>query len=888
MKKKEPAENQDSPAGGINGEAHDILDLISSSLHTGIAYLDREFRFVWVNQGYALAAGLEVDAFRGRNYFDLFPDPSIRALFSQVVQTGGTYAAFSKPAEALGFPETGTSWDWYLQPLRDGSEGVKGLVITIENASQRVQAEKSLNETQAMFEHLFESAPDANILVDEHGSILAVNRQAEEMFGYTRDELAAKPIEILLPGQLRDLHASHRKKFNRDPRTRPMGEDLDLYGRRKDGSQVPVDITLSPLMTDQGLRILSSVRDITRRKQADEALRRSEESLQAVMHALPVILFAIDRNGIFTLLQGQGLAGLGTDVSGLLGRSAFEVLRAYPDVLGYIRRALAGEDVRVDLQTRSGEYFEVSYTPQRDASGETIGLIGLASNITARKKAEIELRQWEERFRSSLENLLEAFTILTPVRDSRNRIVDFRIEYANEIARRANQELGGSIVGMRLTELLPGIRQIRLVEQFRKVVKTGQPLILTGVDYEDNWVGKVRFRRFLNIRATRLGEGVATSWRDVTEDYRMQAAMRQQEAMLRTVVDTLPVGVVVVDRSGQVTLGNKAGFQIWRDQLPPALQSEMPKAWWPRSGRRITAREWPITRAVTHGETILEEEMDIITPDGLRKTILNSTVPLHDEDGQVSGAVMVSQEITERKQMEAELSEVQRRLMDGIEMERRRLAQELHDGPMQDLYGIAFQIQTIEEEVSGERKAAAEQARASVQEVVQVLRDVCGELRPPTLVHFGLKRAILSHIEKFHNAHPEVKISLQLVDDRTELPEMVRLALFRIYQHTISNIVRHAQANRIEIDFDLIDRNAILEIHDNGVGFEVPRHWLKLAREGHLGLIGSAERAESVGGKLEIESAPGEGTTIRAVVPLPHDNTITAEPVKEMAGEEQG
>jgi PAS domain S-box-containing protein len=364
----------------------------------------------------------------------------------------------------------------------------------------------------------------------------------------------------------------------------------------------------------------------------------------------------------------------------------------------------------------------------------------------------------------------------------------------------------------------------------------------------------------------------------------MEAALRQQEALLRTVVDTLPVGVWVVDRDGRVALGNQVGLHIRGGAQLDREQTGGLRAWWRRSGRRIAPPEWPITRAIANGETLLEEEIDIETPDGQRRTILSSTAPLKDERSQVTGAVMVFQEITERKRMEAELSEVQLRLMDGLELERRRLAQELHDGPIQDLYGISFQLQGLDEEISTPAgKNSVEEVRAEAQAVVQVLREICGELRPPTLVHFGLKRAILSHIEKVGKDHPEIKIELSLVEDRTELPEPIRLALFRIYQHSLSNIVRHAHADRIEINFDLVNRTAILEIRDNGVGFEVPRRWVKLAREGHLGLIGSSERAESVGGKLEIESAPGKGATIRATVPIPQDNTVIAEAAKQTA-----
>jgi signal transduction histidine kinase len=286
---------------------------------------------------------------------------------------------------------------------------------------------------------------------------------------------------------------------------------------------------------------------------------------------------------------------------------------------------------------------------------------------------------------------------------------------------------------------------------------------------------------------------------------------------------------------------------------------------------------------VKWGESTLEEEIDL-EPAGMKgKTILCSAVPLRDQQQKITGAIMVTQEITERKKMEMELAEVQRRLMDGIESERRRLAQELHDGPMQDLYGIEFHLKAMATDAQGEllRPGLAD-TNAAVQDVIGVLRDICGDLRPPALVHFGLKRAILSHIEKFILEHPDIQVDLDLASDHNALPEPVRMALFRIYQHILSNIARHARATRVGIHFHQSEEVAILEISDNGVGFRLPRK-VELAREGHLGLIGSSERAESVGGHLTIDSRPGAGTTIRAEVPLHPERAVPAEATSEAA-----
>ena len=241
---------------------------------------------------------------------------------------------------------------------------------------------------------------------------------------------------------------------------------------------------------------------------------------------------------------------------------------------------------------------------------------------------------------------------------------------------------------------------------------------------------------------------------------------------------------------------------------------------------------------------------------------------VRDPSGGAVFSIGMIEDITVRKLAETELAEAHRQMLDNCDESRLHLARELHDGPVQDLHGAALHLELLKAYVRD--PAGLEQvsvAQEALRQAAETVRAVCHELRPPALAPFGLAAELRTHVARFGEAHPEMNVCAELAPDGQALPEVTRLALLRVCQEALSNVARHAHAARVRVRFAVDAEGALLEIADDGRGFAVPDRLTALIHGGHLGLVGAMERAATIGGRLEVTSAPGRGTTVRVVVP---------------------
>ncbi|HEU4615738.1 MAG TPA: PAS domain S-box protein [Kofleriaceae bacterium] len=244
-----------------------------------------------------------------------------------------------------------------------------------------------LDTTDLPFRQLVDAAPDGMIVCDQTGTIMLVNEEAERMFGYARDELLGKRIEVLIPDRLRGRHEGHVHGFTGAPRLRPMGSGLDLQGRRKDGSEFPVEISLSPIRTEQGLLVTAGIRDVSDRRALERTVKRANAYLTSAVDAVQDAFALFDEQDRVMMMNSTARHMLGaTEDKGVIGLKFEQILdnainNAMFDFSNESKEALRrrwlayhrAPSGALEVRTGTGRYLRVS--ERRTAEQGTVTVI---------------------------------------------------------------------------------------------------------------------------------------------------------------------------------------------------------------------------------------------------------------------------------------------------------------------------------------------------------------------------------------------------------------------------------------------------------------------------------------------------------------------------------
>ncbi len=416
-------------------------------------------------------------------------------------------------------------------------------------------------------------------------------------------------------------------------------------------------------------------------------------------------------------------------------------------------------------------------------------------------------------------------------------------------------------------------------------------------------------------------DGVVITLVDITERVRNASERRtlshdlaEQQMQFEAVVQQMPVGLVIAEApSGRFIYSNVGSPGQWGTLSSPfatVLSEAGPtyQAFYP-DGTPVRPEEWPMTRAITRGEVVLNEEIRLVLENGEEAIMLISATPLRDSTGQTTAGVLTWSDVTRRTQMETALQEAHAQLEDRVtvrtaelaqvnealqveaverqaadqarrellrqlvstqEEEQRHISRELHDQLGQSLTGLRFILDTMARRSAPAQRDQLEEATAIVDDMTNRISDLALDLRPPVLDDLGLIPALLILIERF-TARTGVEVDLQHSGLDRRLSPATETVIFRVVQEALTNVARHAgvQAATVQI---LGNHDVTVSIEDHGRGFDLAA--VRAAAD-TAGLAGMSERVTLIGGELTIESAPGAGTHV--IAQLPQEQQATHE-----------
>ena len=739
-------------------------------------------------------------------------------------------------------------------------------IAIFQDITERKQMEQALRWSEERYRTLVEQS-QVPISVIQDLVHVYVNPAYCRLLGYSDpEELLGQPLETTIAPPHRDMVRRRSEKRIAGEKV-PSNYELQLI--RKDGSVIWVEVSVQLREFEGRPAVQSASHDITARKEAEDALRESEERFRGLFDNAVVGLYRTTPSG-HILMANPALVRL-------LGYSSFEELAQrnldddwfapeYPRSKFIERVEKEGTLVGLEAAWRKKDgttvWIRESAVVRRDDAGRIQHYEGTVEDITARKLAEEKLRDSEQRFQQVAENAQEWIWEVD---------ANGLYTYASPVVE--------EVLGYRPEKLVGRLHFYDLfADDLREELKCAA---------FDVFQKKLPFRDFVNANTHRDGhqvllstsgvpvldaEGNLLGYRgvdiDVTERKQTEKALRESEEQYRTTFENTGTAMVMVEEDMTIVLANSQFAELSghsREEIEGKMKWTELVA--PEDLERMVG--YHHERRKEESRALTQYEFHLIDRDGSSRDILLN-VSLIPGTRKSVGSLL---DITERKRSEQELDDSRQqmralslRVLSAQEEERTRISREIHDELGQTLTALAFDVAEIIDGLPKEEADALSRAiRMSerIEEATVAVQRISSELRPGILDDLGLEAAIEWYLVDFQQ-RTGIKCELSIEPEDFTLDAGRSTVIFRVFQEALTNVARHADAARVQVDLQKRAGNLLLEVTDHGRGITAEQ----VSSSKSLGLIGMRERARLWNGSVTIKGTEGKGTTVLVEIPL--------------------
>ncbi|MCH9697036.1 MAG: PAS domain S-box protein, partial [Gammaproteobacteria bacterium] len=843
--------------------------LILENLHDLVASFTPDYHYVWANKSYLEFFGLQhQDQIRGKHIREIMGDDGWIKIqpFLQRVMSGEKVAYDVEVSSASG-PR-------YLEanyiPKANIHGQVDGFYALITNIHELKQAEQSFQESEKKFRAIFDQNTIGVAQIESKtGKFIQINQRYCDITGYSQEQLLGKTmLSVTYPEDIQ----STQDKINDLLVNQIETFSIEKRYLRPDSTIIWVNLTVSCMGYCDGetsANLIAVVEDITEHKEDQKAIAQ----LAAIVESSKDAIMGKSLEGIITSWNNSAERMFGYTAEEAIGQPKAMLLPAdrLNEVNENLTRIKRGEMVK-NFETmrrcKDGSLIEValSVSPVRGPDGQLIGAATIARDISEHKRIERNLAESEAWF-SGILNIADDAVIAVDESSV--------IQLFNKGAERIFGYRAEEIIGQSLNTLLPKRFAHNHHAHIRTFAQTSVTARQMGDRSEIYGLRKdgTEFPAEASISklATTKGLTFTVMLRDITERKETQKAA----ARLAAIVESSQDAIMAKSLDGIITSWNKSAEDLFGYTAEEAIGQPKSILLPPDRPNEVV----DMLARIKNGEEIQNYETVRRHKNGLLIDVALSISPVRDLGGKLIGAATIARDITQRKQAAEQLKEtndrlrkLSRQMEQTKETEQKRIAQELHDEFGQSLSSLKWDLSYLKREMQRKTNMVyLENINTRIDDMTSLLgktidatRRIATSLRPPMLDDLGLVPALEWQANDFQQ---RTGIDCLFTSTASINPDLISteyaIALYRITQELLTNVLRHAQAAKIKIKLDWNDHLLCLEVDDDGIGYHAPPELPRTS----LGLLGIQERAEALSGSFSIHGVSGQGTT--AIVRIP-------------------